>query len=102
MAKLLWLVFLLTVAIRMVSGHWPWALLRGTRLSPEERKARALLGLSGNLTRDAIVDAHRQLVARVHPDKGGTADQVHEANAARDLLLARLGPDQPHTSKDQK
>jgi hypothetical protein len=29
----------------------------------------------------------------VHPDRGGTSDQVHEANAARDLLLAELAPD---------
>jgi hypothetical protein len=26
----------------------------------------------------------------VHPDKGGTNSQVHEANAARDLLLDEL------------
>ena len=26
----------------------------------------------------------------VHPDRGGTAEQVHEANAARDLLLDEL------------
>jgi hypothetical protein len=33
---------------------------------------------------------------KVHPDRGGTSDAVHEANAARDLLLARIanrGPD---------
>jgi hypothetical protein len=26
----------------------------------------------------------------VHPDRGGSNEAVHEANAARDLLLARL------------
>jgi len=26
----------------------------------------------------------------VHPDKGGTNEQVHEANAARDLLFDEL------------
>jgi hypothetical protein len=26
----------------------------------------------------------------VHPDRGGTSDQVHEANDARDLLLDAL------------
>jgi hypothetical protein len=33
---------------------------------------------------------------KVHPDRGGTNDAVFEANAARDLLLARIssrGPD---------
>ena len=30
----------------------------------------------------------------VHPDRGGTNEQVHEANAARDLLLDEL-PEEP-------
>ena len=34
------------------------------------------------------------VLAVVHPDRGGTNDQVHEANAARDLLLNEL-PDDP-------
>jgi hypothetical protein len=29
----------------------------------------------------------------VHPDRGGTNDKVHEANAARDLLLDELPDD---------
>ena len=37
-----------------------------------------------------IIDAHRRLITRVHPDKGGTSEQVHDANAARDLLLAQI------------
>lgn len=92
MAKLIWLLFLLAVAIRLIAGRWPWQLFRLDRISPAERNARKLLGLSGALTRDGIMDAHRRLVARVHPDRGGTAEQVHEANAARDLLLKRMPP----------
>jgi hypothetical protein len=95
MAKILWLLFLLSIAIRMIAGRWPWELLIPKRRSPAEQRARALLGISGTLTRDRIVEAHRRLLARVHPDRGGSAEQVHEANAARDLLLERLGPDQP-------
>ncbi len=30
------------------------------------------------------------MIAQVHPDRGGSNEQVHAANAARDLLLARL------------
>jgi len=43
-----------------------------------------------NANREEILDAHRKLVAIVHPDRGGTNSQVHEANAARDLLLDEL------------
>jgi curved DNA-binding protein CbpA len=49
-----------------------------------------LLGVDRSATRDAIIEAHRRLIARVHPDRGGSNEQVHAANAARDLLLARL------------
>lgn len=95
MAKILWLLFLLTVATRMIAGRWPWELFGLNRTSPAEQRARALLGISGALTRDGILEAHRRLLGRVHPDRGGSAEQVHEANAARDLLLERLGPDGP-------
>jgi len=36
------------------------------------------------------LEAHRRLITMVHPDRGGTNEQVHEANAARDLLLDEL------------
>ena len=38
----------------------------------------------------------KRLIAMVHPDRGGTDGQVHEANAARDLLLDEL-PHYPET-----
>ena len=50
-----------------------------------------LLGVDDRASRSDIVDAHRRLIVRVHPDRGGTESLVHEANAARDLLLAELG-----------
>jgi DnaJ homolog subfamily C member 19 len=48
------------------------------------------LAVDAGASHKEIVDAHRRLIARVHPDRGGTNVQVHEANAARDLLLAEL------------
>ena len=53
-------------------------------------RARKLLALPANATREEINDAHRKLIATVHPDRGGTNEQVHEANAARDLLIDEL------------
>ena len=37
-----------------------------------------------------IIEAHKRLITMIHPDRGGTNEQVHEANAARDLLLDEL------------
>jgi len=71
---------------KLVTGRWPWEPKRSTRAQAISR-ARKLLGVSAAASRDDILAAHKRLVAMVHPDRGGTAGQVHEANAARDLLL---------------
>jgi hypothetical protein len=91
MIKLLWLALLASVAVRMLAGRWPWELWGPSGREVVEKRARNLLGLQAGADYEEIIDAHRKLIARVHPDRGGTSDAVHEANAARDLLLARLG-----------
>lgn len=91
MVKFLWIVLLLTLACRLFAGRWPWQLL--ARSTPRGGsadalvRARVLLGVSEGAGRAEIIEAHRRLVAMVHPDRGGTNEQVHEANSARDLLL---------------
>ena len=74
---------------KLVTGRWPWEPKRSTRAQAVSR-ARKLLGVSAAASRDDIAAAHKRLVAMVHPDRGGTDGQVHEANAARDLLLDEL------------
>ncbi|KQM20284.1 J domain-containing protein [Novosphingobium sp. Leaf2] len=93
MLKLVWLIALGCIAWRLYSGRWPWqpklAGGKPTR-SFEAARARALLGVAAGASRRDIVEAHRRRIAAVHPDRGGSAEQVHEANAARDLLLAQV------------
>jgi len=55
--------------------------------------ARELLDLPANADEAAIRAAHRRLIARVHPDAGGSPALAARVNAARDTLLARLNPD---------
>ena len=85
--KLLWLLFLAALACKMFIGRWPWELVGGSARSVDQARARALLGVRPRATRDDIIEAHRRLITRVHPDVGGSSEQVHAANAARDLLL---------------
>ncbi len=89
--KLVWLLLLAVLACKLIVRRWPWELLGFSPFSREAAKARALLGVGRNANRIEIIEAHRRLVGLVHPDRGGTSDQVIEANAARDLLLASLG-----------
>lgn len=95
MMKLVELALLVCIAVRLLAGRWPWELVRENDRSHAETRARNLLGVNGQASREDIIDAHRRLVSRVHPDRGGTNDAVHEANAARDLLLGRLGERRP-------
>lgn len=90
MARLLTIALLAILGCKLLWGRWPWELLGASAHSSPEARARALLGLGKSAGREEIVNAHRRLVARVHPDKGGTGEQVLEANAARDLLLRGL------------
>lgn len=91
MLRLLVILAVVSIGCRMVFGKWPWDFLRprATR-SQAVFHARKLLGVGAEADRGEIIAAHKRLVAMVHPDRGGTGAQVHEANAARDLLLDEL------------
>ncbi len=91
MIKLLFIAALLSLACRSVLGKWPWEYLSAKPTRDQAvLNARKLLSVGDGASRSEIVEAHRRLIAIVHPDRGGTNSQVHEANAARDLLLADL------------
>ena len=91
MLKFAFVLALICLVWRWALGQWPWEALRlpPTRAQEIER-ARRLLGVSPAATREEIVAAHRRVIASVHPDRGGSDAAVHEANAARDLLMAGL------------
>ena len=58
-------------------------------VSPEMTHGRALkvLGLSTAATKDEIVAAHRRLIQRMHPDRGGSSFLAAELNAAKKFLM---------------
>lgn len=91
MVKLLLLLVLASWACRQWTGQWPWVHWQRMTGPTSVERARRLLGVEAGAGRGAIIEAHKKLITRVHPDRGGDAALVHEANDARDLLLARLG-----------
>jgi hypothetical protein len=79
----------LLVALAIIAGIWWFGKPRRTpQLTLAE--ARELLGLRAGASADDIRAAHRRLIARVHPDAGGSVALASRVNAARDLLVTEL------------
>ncbi|MEY4589862.1 MAG: hypothetical protein RL497_1938 [Pseudomonadota bacterium] len=54
------------------------------------QEALDILGLTGTPTKDDILAAHRRLIHKLHPDRGGSDYLASQVNAARDQLLKQV------------
>lgn len=59
----------------------------GTSSNPDRREALAILGLAEDASREDIVAAHRKLIQKLHPDRGGNDYLAAKINQAKDFLL---------------
>ena len=50
-------------------------------------EALAMLGLKDDATKEDIITAHRKLIQKLHPDRGGNDYLAAQINQAKDLLL---------------
>src|SRR6516165_8652856 len=69
------------------SGRTGGARPAGGDMTVEE--AYAILGLSPGADAEAIKEAHRRLMVKLHPDHGGSDYLATKINRARDVLLHR-------------
>ena len=82
----------LPAAILAAAGLWLTVSSRQRPAAPRTEamsaaEARSLLGVSADATRQDIQTAWKRLMARAHPDQGGTEGLASRLNAARDRLL---------------
>jgi hypothetical protein len=61
-------------------------------------EARRLLGIGPDATLAEIRAAHRRLIAKVHPDAGGSTELANRVNAARDSLVTEMNRKTPRAS----
>ena len=54
-----------------------------------EDEAWQLLGLEPGANREEVIKAHKRLIQKLHPDRGGNDYLAAKLNAARDLLLGK-------------
>lgn len=55
------------------------------------REACEILGVDENCSRDDVVAAHRKLMQKIHPDRGGSDYLAAKVNEAKAVLLERVG-----------
>ena len=58
-----------------------------TQISMDKNEAFEILGLDFSASRDDIINAHKVLIEKNHPDKGGSDYLSAKINKARDTLL---------------
>lgn len=75
----------------LMAGALLWAAHRrrqSSRPAMPIDDARRLLGVTEGASVEEIRAAHRRLIARVHPDAGGSTELAERVNVARDTLVA--------------
>ena len=85
----------------LMAGAILWAAWRRRQVAAPSMSvadARALLGVAENASLADIREAHRRLIAKVHPDSGGSAELANRVNVARDTLVAEMNRRTPRAS----
>lgn len=82
--------FLIYAALAVALFYIFRKMIAAARPEMSRTEAAKLLGVGGDASTEEIIEAHRRLIAKVHPDAGGNAELAARVNRARDVLLRSL------------
>ena len=85
-------LFVIPLVLRIKYAEHQIRKLQKERAKVEEKRQKLyqalnILQLPRNPTKRQIRDAHRSLMAKNHPDRGGSKTAAAQVNAARDVLM---------------
>ncbi len=66
---------------------WLWRNMTPRNALMRPQDAAKLLGIAPDADVDTIMQAHKRLITKVHPDAGGSAELASQINQARDAML---------------
>ena len=81
--------FLLFVAL-VALAWWLFRNAMAPNSTMNRAQAEKLLGVAPDSDAVTVLEAHKRLIAKVHPDAGGSAELAAQINQARDILLKNL------------
>jgi succinate dehydrogenase flavin-adding protein (antitoxin of CptAB toxin-antitoxin module) len=80
-------LLLQTYLLRNNRGGSEQSYTDGSLSELSEKEAYEILGLEANASKEDIIKAHKRLVQRLHPDRGGSDYLAAKINAAKDKLI---------------